>query len=1003
MLAQGKYKIMKSFFNIIAKTYVNLTLKNKFIIPIIIVMFLFFLFFSIYFIRDQRKNLEVRLAEKAVRITQLLTAANLESIWDIDKEALKLQCRSFFEDEEITQLVIIDTVYGDELINFSKPIVGSHDIIKQSEFKKEGRTIAQMKIVYTNYFIERNLKRMKNSILSLSVLVFLVIIGLIVVISQIALRPLDGLMAGVSQLTDGNLSYRIPQNSRDEIGILAKAFNSMTAQLRGLIADIQKRATELNVKNAQFQAILNNSTTVIYLKDIEGKYILINHQFEKLFHITQTQILGKTDHDLYPKDMADIYRENDVRVIKANAPLEMEEYAQHDDGLHTYISIKVPLHNSHGNIYAVCGISTDITERKKSEEVLKNYNLKLSQAVRKRTQQLKIAKEEAEAANHAKSDFLANMSHEIRTPMNAILGLNHLALQTTLTPQQLDYLQKIDVSANSLLRLINDILDFSKIEANKLEMEYSDFSLSEVFASLESLINVKLTEKALNYSLQIDESIPPWLMGDSLRLNQILTNLVTNAIKFTHEGEISIQVQKVESTDTNVTLRFIVQDTGIGMNQEQVGQLFQSFHQADTSITRKYGGTGLGLAISKRLIEMMGGNIKVESKVGKGSTFKFTARFDISDQRNSKRFESISIQKISSMLKDKHVLLVEDNEINQQVARELLGHVGMKVTEAQNGQLAVELSKDKVFDCILMDIQMPVMDGYTATEMIRKREAEQGRDADRRPIIAMTADAMIGDRERCLAIGMNDFVAKPIKPDVLYSILLRWLKPDSSLDFSCIKIFDTSSQTNEKFDSIKCLDIGIGINNVNNNRELYIKILKNTLNRFQNIDTQTLTELNKGRFETAQRLMHTFKGISGTIGAVKLNTLASKTETAIKKKDVEQSQDLLTELSEEIKIVMPAIALYIKDNEPSSESESESAHGETVELDRNLLKKRFNELFSLIEDCDADALKVVAQVKTLLGKKYISSVFWEIESHLNSYDFENAKISLEEFSKSFHS
>ena len=993
---QAKKRRMKSLFKLIAKKYVNLTLKNKFIIPIIVVMFLFFLLFSIYLIRDQRKSLEISLAEKAERITHLIIDSNTESIWDLDKSALELQCRSFFEDEEITRLIIKDTYYDGNFIELSKPIIGTHDIQKRSDFIKEGKIIAELEVVFTNYYIEKNLTWMRNSILGLSVLVFLVIIGLIIAISQIALRPLNALMEGVSHLKEGKLTYRIPLNSQDEIGILTQAFNSMTGQLRALIADIQQRASDLYVKNDQLQAILDNSLAMIYLKDIKGKYILINNRFEKLFQVSKSKIIGKTDHDFYPKEMADIYKANDQRVIKSNAPLEMEEYIPHDDGMHTYISVKVPLNDARGKIYALCGISTDITERKKSEDLLKNYNFKLEQEVEKRTQELKIAKEEAVDANHAKSAFLANMSHEIRTPMNAILGLTHLALQTSLTPKQLDYLQKIDTSTNSLLRLINDILDFSKIEANKLEMEYSDFSLNEVFASLESLINVKLVEKELTYSLSIDESIPAWLVGDSLRLNQILTNLATNAIKFTHQGEISIKVKMIESSESNVKLRFLVQDTGIGMNQEQIKRLFQSFHQADSSISRRYGGTGLGLAISKRLIEMMGGKIVVESEVGKGTKFIFTACFDISTQDHSQRFESVSIHEISSILKDYHILLVEDNEINRQVARELLEYVGIKVTDAHNGQQAVNISQENVYDCILMDVQMPVMDGYSATKIIRDRDAKMGPAFMNRPIIAMTADAMIGDRDRCLATGMNDHISKPIKPQIFYKTLLRWLKPDSPLGFSCIQINDSKQMPlgpNDAFPQIECLDTKIGIKNLNNNSQLYIKILKNAHTRFHNIDSQIQAELNRGDFTTAQRLIHTFKGVSGTIGAMTLNKISKETETAIKNKDTKQIQSTIKTLSDEIKIVMPAIASFINMNDKSIESGGNNE----ITPDNNLLKEYFNELSTLIDDCDADALSVVAKIKSLLEQKHISNTFWKLETQLNNYEFEAAKITFDNF------
>ncbi|MCP4350296.1 MAG: PAS domain-containing protein, partial [Desulfobacterales bacterium] len=434
-------------------------------------------------------------------------------------------------------------------------------------------------------------------------------------------RPLSVLTSACKKLSLDNLDsikIDIRISGQDELNVLEKTLNDMVRKLLDARTGLYVYSNELKEKKDELRAIIDNTTAVIYLKDINGKYILINQRYEDLFHVSENDIVGKTDYDVFPKKMAESFAVNDQKVIEAEAPLKLEEYAPHDDGIHTYVSVKFPLYDASGNIYSVCGISTDISDRKKAEEVLKNYNCTLEQDVEKRTKELKIAKEHAEAANHAKSTFLANMSHEIRTPMNAIIGLSDLALKMKLTPKLKDYLVKIETSAKSLLNILNDILDFSKIEAGKLDMETRDFELAELIESVSSVINVKAKKKGLMFPIHIGESVPPRLMGDTLRLGQVLTNLASNAVKFTRQGEVTFTIDLVEMFDKEVILRFTVSDTGIGMTQEQIDNLFQPFHQADSSITRKFGGTGLGLAISMKLVEMMGGEMQVESTPEKG-------------------------------------------------------------------------------------------------------------------------------------------------------------------------------------------------------------------------------------------------------------------------------------------------------------------------------------------------------------------------------------------------
>ena len=536
------------------------------------------------------------------------------------------------------------------------------------------------------------------------------------------------------------------------------------------VTDHQMAEAQLVQERFLLHMILNNLPDFIYFKDLDSRFLRVSRAHaNRLGLATPSDAIGTRDNDYFPQAYAEAARDDELKLIRTGQNIRgREEHAVWPDGSESWVATtKLPLRDENGEIVGTFGISRDISELKSTAASLER------------------AKQAAEAASRAKSEFVANLSHEIRTPMNAIIGMAELLVRAGLDDLRTQQAKTILESGESLLSLLNDILDFSRIESGRIELDPIPGDVAECARGTIRMLSVRADEKSIRLHCQVAPDLPKLVLADFVRLRQVLVNLIGNALKFTSEGQVTLSVEPVERDemhrdDNQASIRFAVSDTGIGIPSDKLDVIFEEFEQADKSTTRQYGGTGLGLAITARLVRLMGGQIDVQSEVGQGSTFSFTLTFPVVVSSGNEPSGEAPSATSTQAAKSRHplrILLAEDGVTNQRVATMMLEDLGHDVSVAVDGREAVELSAGDDFDLILMDVEMPEMDGLEATRLIRERERGTSTHL---PIIAMTAHAMATDEQRCLDAGMDAYIAKPIRQDTVFETIERLLYGDSS-------------------------------------------------------------------------------------------------------------------------------------------------------------------------------------------------------------------------------
>ena len=752
--------------------------------------------YTTYVMQTLRTEAEQNLRERAERLTAVLSQALARPLFDINSAAVSSVVDASGATPEVLVLRVL-APGGAEMASYVSPLrepAAAIHVRRAISFSDARRTyeLGSIELSFSRQKIDEDLRRRIVDTVAANLLLALGIGLSIFVVARRAARPFSDIQAGLEKLTHGETDIKLSGIGReDQVGRMSEAvlrfrdtltrLRDAERELRDLNADLEQRISErtreltesmliAEESEAKLQTIVDTALDAVVRMNPEGCIVGWNTQAERIFGWRRDEALGRElDQTIIPPR----FRYDHHRGMRRHAlggsggaldsRIEVFALRRNGEEFPIELSITKVSTDAQGG-YEFCAFIRDISVR------------------REREQKLVTANAMAEAASIAKSEFLANMSHEIRTPMSAVLGMAYLALRTEMTPKQHDYLNKIHMAALSLLGIINDILDFSKIEAGRLELEAIPFLLDDVLAHVSSVTAQRAADKQLGYVIDVAPDVPRYLVGDPLRLGQVLINLVNNAVKFTPAGSLELRCALVgghAAAEGKARLAFSVRDTGIGMTPQQKGKLFRAFIQADGSTTRQYGGTGLGLSISQQLVRLMGGTIEVETQVGHGSTFRFEVELAVSDAAALAVRAAVydgpvgELKLDASPRRTARVLLAEDIADNQDVTRELLALQGLDVEVVGNGQLAVErllAAGPHAYDLVLMDLGMPLLDGYQATQQLRKDVR-----FNELPVIAVTSHALADVRARCLANGMQDYVTKPIDPQRLYRVLSRWL------------------------------------------------------------------------------------------------------------------------------------------------------------------------------------------------------------------------------------